>query len=182
MHIKLETARLWMREIETSDAPALFELDSDPAVHRYLGNHPVQSTEEIDSVINMIRQQYTDHGIARWAVLLKENNRFIGWAGLKWIIEPINGHVHYYDLGYRLIPSYWGHGYATEASQALLQYAFDVLGVTCISAMADVENIGSNRVLAKIGMQRRESFMWDGALHHWYDLHRNEFLSHPLTT
>ncbi|HNP54158.1 MAG TPA: GNAT family N-acetyltransferase [Ferruginibacter sp.] len=181
MHIKLETARLWMREIAAGDAPGLFELDSDPVVHRYLGNQPVQTMEEIDSVINMIRQQYSDHGIARWAVLLKENNRFIGWAGLKWITEPINGHVHYYDLGYRLIPSYWGQGYATEASFALLEYAFDVLGVSSVAAMADIENKGSNRVLTKIGMQRIESFVWDGVLHHWYELHRKNFLKHSLT-
>jgi RimJ/RimL family protein N-acetyltransferase len=175
MPIKLETARLWMREIEPGDASGLFELDSNPEVHRYLGNQPVQSMEEIDRVINLIRQQYAEHGIARWAVIEKESNQFIGWAGLKWITEPIRGRTHYYDLGYRLIPTHWGKGYATEASQALLQYAFDVLNVETVSAMTDIDNLGSNRVLQKIGMTCTGQFLLDGIPHNWYDVQQTDF-------
>lgn len=175
MQIKLETDRLWMREIEPADAGGLFELDSNPSVHRYLGNQPVETMEAIDRIIAHIRQQYAEHGIARWAVLLKETNEFIGWAGLKWMTEPIRGRSNYYDLGYRLIESHWGKGYATEASLALLQYAFEQLNIETVSAIADIENRGSNRVLQKIGMTCTGQFLLDGIQHNWYDIQCNDF-------
>ena len=55
----------------------------------------------------MIRQQYIDNGIDRWAIINKETNDFIGWTGLKFVTETTNNHINFYDLGYRLIEKYW---------------------------------------------------------------------------
>ena len=95
----IETERLILREILPSDADAMFELDSDPEVHRYLGNDPVKSRKRIFEIIDFIRGQYHAFGIGRWAVVLKENNKFIGWAGLKYVNEPMDALPCYYDLG-----------------------------------------------------------------------------------
>jgi ribosomal-protein-alanine N-acetyltransferase len=102
MNVYLEAERLILRELQLSDVDGMYEMDSDPDVHQYLGKQPVKSKEEVFNVIQFIRQQYIDYGIGRWAMIDKRSNDFIGWAGLKWVTEPINGHVHYYDLGYRL--------------------------------------------------------------------------------
>jgi len=85
MKIFAETERLLLREMFPSDVDGMYELDSDPDVHRYLGNKPVIDKDQIIDVINLIRQQYIDNGIGRWAIIDKKNNEFIGWTGLKFV-------------------------------------------------------------------------------------------------
>jgi ribosomal-protein-alanine N-acetyltransferase len=97
-----EIERFVIREILPTDTDGMFELDSDPEVHKYLGNKPVANKEQIINVINFIRQQYIDNRIGRWAIIDKITNEFIGWTGLKFVTELTNNHQNYYDLGYRL--------------------------------------------------------------------------------
>lgn len=161
----IETERLILREILTSDADAMFELDSDPEVHRYLGNVPVKSREKILEIIDFIRRQYDTFGIGRWAVVLKDNKKFIGWAGLKYVDEPMDNFPYYYDLGYRLTRKYWGKGYATEASIALIDYAFHKLKIPCVYALIETDNLRSRRVLEKVGFLKDKPMTIDGILH-----------------
>lgn len=152
------------------DVEGMYELDADPMVHKYLGNNPIKSKEGAKKTIDFIRQQYVDNRIGRWAAVEKLSNRFIGWAGLKVIKETTNNHTNYYDLGYRFIRKYWGMGYATEAAAASLAYGFDTLCLQAIYAIADCENIGSNRVLTKIGLTCAETFNLNGIRHNWYQI------------
>ncbi len=76
--IVAETDRLIVREILPSDVDGMFEMDSDPEVHKYLGNKPVTEKEQISQVIHFVRQQYIDNGIGRWAIIDKTSNEFIG--------------------------------------------------------------------------------------------------------
>jgi len=170
MKIFAETERLILREILPDDVEGFFELDSDPEVHRYLGNKPVETREQIAEVIQFIRQQYIDNGIGRWAVIDKKTNDFIGWSGLKLVTEPINNHVNFYDLGYRFIRRYWGKGIATEAACASLVYAFDTLHLKEVYAHAACENAGSNRVLTKTGLTFIETFVHEGIKCNWYKI------------
>jgi ribosomal-protein-alanine N-acetyltransferase len=78
----IETERLILRELLPTDDKAMFILDSNPNVHKFLGNQPVISIEESRKYISSIREQYLDNGIGRFAVILKETDEFIGWAGL----------------------------------------------------------------------------------------------------
>jgi len=175
MKIFVETERLILREILPTDIDGLFILDSDPEVHRYLGNKPVTTKDQIVGVINFIRQQYIDNGIGRWAIIDKKTNGFIGWTGLKFVTDLTNNHKNYYDLGYRLIKKYWGQGIATETALASLEYAFDKLNADEVYAMADCENEGSNKILKKVGLIFIEKFDLDGIKHNWYKIDRIEF-------
>lgn len=174
--IKIETERLILREILPLDENGLFELDSDPDVHRYLGQTPVKDTEQIKAVIQFIRQQYIDHGIGRWAVIEKETNEFVGWSGFKYMTEKTNNHNNYYDLGYRFIKKHWGKGYATETAKASLKYGFTTLNLNEIFATVDIENVASKNVLEKAGLTVIESFLEDGIPHHWLKITREEWL------
>ncbi len=95
MKVFAETDRFILREILITDIDGMFELDSDPEVHRYLGNSPVTDKEQIATVIKYIRQQYIDYGIGRWAIIDKDRNDFIGWAGLKFVTDLTNNHKNY---------------------------------------------------------------------------------------
>jgi len=168
MQVFAQTERLILREILPTDVDGLFDLDSDPAVHRYLGNKPLTDKSQVVPVIAFIRQQYLENGIGRWAVEDKKTGEFMGWAGLKFVTEPTNNHQNFHDLGYRLIRKFWGKGIATECAIASLNYGFVQLGLTEIFAAAHIENLASNRILNKLGFQCSGSFLYDEVAHNWY--------------
>lgn len=170
-----ETERFILREIIPTDIDGMFELDSDPEVHKYLGNKPITEREQISDVINFIRQQYLDNGIGRWAIIDKETYDFIGWTGLKFVSDLTNNHKNYYDLGYRLIKKYWGQGIATETAIASLDFAFEQLNAEEVYAIADCENVGSNKILKKVGLNFIERFELEGIEHNWYKIDKNQY-------
>lgn len=170
MNIFAETERLILREILPSDKEAMFELDTDPEVHLYLGSHPAGKMEDIEENIAFIRQQYIDNGIGRWALIEKSTGNFIGWGGLKLMKQLTNHHIDYYDLGYRLIKRYWGKGFATEAARAALAYGFDQLNQDKIYAIADIRNAASRHTLEKCGLRFIEQFDFQGEVHGWFEI------------
>lgn len=170
----IETKRLLLRPLEASDAPGMFALDSNPAVHEFLGKKPIQTIEQVQTNIAAVQEQYVRHGIGRWAIIDKATNDFIGWSGLKY--EPNVRPFAYYDLGYRLREEYWGRGIATESAIPFLQYGFEELGLDVLHAGADVQNSASNRVLQKLGFRLVETFEYDGQPHYWYELTKADWL------
>lgn len=168
MEIFAETEWLILREIMEEDEQGLFELDSDPEVHRYLGNQPVKSIEQIRLVIAFIQQQYEDNGIGRWAVVEKSSGQFVGWSGLKFFREQVNGHNDFYELGYRFMKKHWGKGYATEAAKASVKYGFEQLKLDEVFAMTDVNNSASKQVLKKAGFSHIETFSFNEEPTDWF--------------
>ncbi len=162
MAIHIETERLFIRELEPADAEGMFAMDSDPEVHRYVGNTPVEQIGQTREVIDFIRAQYLEFGIGRWAIIEKSSGDFAGWIGHKRAMETTNGHSGYVDFGYRLAHRFWGRGYATEAGHAVLHYGIETLGLTDIFATTDVDNTASRRVLEKLGFTFVELFKWEG--------------------
>lgn len=172
-----ENDRILMRPITDDDAEGLFTMDSDPDVHRYLGNRPLKRIEQAREVIKNIRQQYRSNGMGRLAVVEKLTGEFMGWAGLKLETREVNGHRSYYDLGYRLAIRYWGKGIASECAAASLGIGFNEHQLEVINAAAHTENIASNRVLQKNGFKLKNTFRFDGATHNWYEITREVWIS-----
>lgn len=170
MKYLLETPRFLLREIEPSDVDDLFELDSNPAVHEFLGNQPIQDIRDLEKVIASLQGQYAENGIGRWAVIDKLNQEFVGWAGLKFERELVNGKCDYYDLGYRIKQKYWGKGIATECALALVDYAFNTLELRELYAITDPNNIKSKKILTKVGFSYVERFDYDGEETDWFEL------------
>jgi RimJ/RimL family protein N-acetyltransferase len=166
----IETERLLLREFQMSDVDGMFELDSNPNVHLFVGNKPVKSIEESIGYIENVQQQYKDFGIGRYAVILKETNEFLGWSGIKFITNEINSHKDFYEIGYRFIEKHWGKGYATEAGKAFIDHAFNVMKVDAVYAYADVGNENSRKILEKLGLRYVNSFEYEEELDVWYEL------------
>lgn len=167
-----DTARLHFRPFIEADAAGMLALDSDPAVHRYLGGiggKMVFNLAESAATVAFIQAQYAANGIGRWAVLLRETGEFMGWAGLKLVAGPVNGQADFYDLGYRFLPKFWRQGYGYEAGLAWLNYGFQNMKLPRICAYADVENIASRRILEKIGLQPGNAFEEGGTPCVWYE-------------
>lgn len=166
----IETDRLLLRELLFSDVDGLFELESNPNVHLFVGNKPVTHIDECRAYVEFIHQQYKDFGTGRWAVILKETNEFLGWSGIKFITNEINNHKDFYEIGYRFIEKHWGKGYATEAGKAFIDYAFNEMKVDALYAYADAGNENSRKILEKLGLRYVNSFEYEGELEVWYEL------------
>jgi len=171
----IETERCIIRPLNIIDAAGIFELDSNPNVHTFLGKNPIKTMEDAENVIKFIQKQYDDLGIGRWAIIDKATNDFIGWTGFKYITEPINGHVNYHDFGYRLIERYWGKGIATETGKACIKYAFETLNLKEIFGICDVGNMASKNILHKCGLTLIETFNLDHTPHYWFSLQREDW-------
>ncbi len=172
MQFYIETERLILRDLLPTDDAGMFELDSDADVHRYVGRKPVQNIEQSREVIALIREQYMTNGIGRWAVIEKSSGDFVGWSGLKLVNWEVNGHINYYDLGYRFIKKHWGKGYATETALAAVGFGWDTLKLNEICGFADVNNLASRRVLEKVGLRFEGTFINDWDEQAWYKMAR----------
>lgn len=159
MDLILETDRLIIREMIHEDAEALFDMDKNPDVHKYLWQKPFTKIEEIHAYIDLIRNQYETNKIGRFSTIIKETNELIGWTGIKFVNDHFeNGITNFYDYGYRLNAKSWNKGYATEASKAWLDYGFNKMKIQEMNAYTHAENGASNYVLDKVGFNFIEDY------------------------
>ena len=160
MNLIIETERLILRPLELSDAEAMFTMDNNPNVHKYLWQNPTQNIEETIKVIEYVQKQYVDNNIGRFATILKATGEFIGWTGIKFITDHVeNGNTNFYDYGYRLDEKFWNKGYASEATKAWLDYGFKEMKIEKMNAYTHAENGASNHILEKHGLQFIEDYL-----------------------
>jgi [ribosomal protein S5]-alanine N-acetyltransferase len=159
MDLVFETERLLLRPLELLDAEALFELNKNPNVHKFLWQKPEVVIDESIKVIEYVQRQYVDNKIGRFATILKDTGEFIGWTGIKFVNDHVeNGNTNFYDYGYRLDESFWNKGFATEATEFWLDYGLNQMNIKEINAYTHAENIASNKVLCKCGMILMEDY------------------------
>jgi RimJ/RimL family protein N-acetyltransferase len=156
MEIYLETDRLILRRLTDADVENLFELDSDPAVMRFInGGKPTpREVVETETLPGLLGEYRRAEGYGVWAAIEKSTGEFIGWLSLR----AHDGDLAKVELGYRLRRSAWGRGYATEGSQALVDRGFSELGAERISATTMTVNAASRRVMEKVGLKYVRTF------------------------
>jgi ribosomal-protein-alanine N-acetyltransferase len=144
---RIETERLVLRKPCLEDALAMFEgWAQDQEVTRYLTWRPHSSLEESQAVISRAISAWQNEVRFPYMIALKEINKVIG------MIDPrIEGLK--VGVGYVIGRAHWGRGYMTEATCAIIEWAFQQPSIYRVYATTDVENIGSRRVLEKAGMQ-----------------------------
>ena len=172
MNIVAESERLILRRFIAEDAAGIFALDSNPEVLTFIDTPVLTHIEQAEQLVARIQAEYEERGVARLAVVLKSTQEFIGWAGLKLMLEEVNGFCPYYDLGYRFLQSHWGQGYGFEAAQATLDYGLTQLHLESIYAVAHRDHVVSQKILKKIGMQQVNEFVWYDQPHFWFEKHR----------
>lgn len=153
----LHTARLRLRPFHDADADDLFALQSSAHVLRYWDAPPWRDRERARRFIDACRRMAEEGTGARLAVDRLDDGTFIGWCSLSgW-----NPEYRSASLGYCYAETAWGHGFATEAARALLQWAFDTLDVNRVQAETDTRNLASARVLEKLGFVREGTLRED---------------------
>jgi RimJ/RimL family protein N-acetyltransferase len=141
----IETERLVLRTFRHSDLAVYAALNADPEVMRYLGG--VIHAAESDDIARWAQETYAAHRMGLLAIERRLDGVFLGMCGLH--------HVTWYpdiEIGWRLAREHWGHGYATEAASAWLEYGFQRLALPRIISIADVPNARSIAVMERLGM------------------------------
>ena len=153
----LHTSRLRLRPFDDSDVNALFALHSNARVLRYWDAPPWSEPLRAERFIATCRQVTEEGTGTRLAVDRVSDGTFIGWCGLtRW-----NRDFRSASMGYCFDDAVWGHGFATEAARALLQWAFDTWDLNRVQAETDTRNAASARVLEKLGFVREGTLRED---------------------
>jgi RimJ/RimL family protein N-acetyltransferase len=149
----LETERMTLRHFTGADAEHLVALHGDPAVMRHIDDgRPVPRDVIVSRTLPCILREYRDlpagHGC--FAAHEKASGAFLGWFSLRPASSKgLDGGT---EIGYRLLPSAWGRGYATEGARALVSKAFADLGADRVVATTMTVNAASRRVMEKAGL------------------------------
>lgn len=170
--VYLDTERLTLRRFSDADVDDLAALHGHPEVMCYIGNgRPVPRYVVEQQQLPRILGEYDElpDGQGCFAAVEKSSGAFLGWVSLRPASSVgLHGGT---ELGYRMLPSVWGRGYATESARALIRHAFTELGVARIVATTMTFNTASRRVLEKAGLSLIRTFFaqWpdyiDGAEH-----------------
>jgi RimJ/RimL family protein N-acetyltransferase len=150
----LTTARLKLRPMDERDIPAHYAVFSDPEVARYWSREAWTDIAQAEESIKATMAAHEDGSGVRFGIELLSTGELIGNVGLYSFFEQ-NRRC---DIGYALASKHWNQGYATEALRAAIRYGFDVLNLNRIEADIDPRNVGSGRVLEKLGF-RKEGYM-----------------------
>ena len=171
----IETNRLILRMFTPDDAKDVLRFSSHPEVIKWTGDKVISSeSEALDIIENIWLKEYKEVGYARYAVYHKEDDRVIGFSGLKY--EP---EWKATDIGYRFLPEYWGKGIATESVTPFIPFGFDKFELSEIIGVAYQINQASCHILKKLGMKlEKEGILIDDNpnLCNWYSLTREEYL------
>ncbi len=147
---ELETERLLLRQFEERDLDAYAEMLADPQFMRFLGKGGTRDRQETWRHIAFLRGHWQLRGFGMFAIEHRASGELLGHTGL---LNP-DGWPGV-ELGWALRPDSWGHGFATEAAGAALDWAFEELGLPEIISMMYLENQASVRVAERLGLRPR---------------------------
>lgn len=144
-----ETDRLVLRKLTSDDAPEYFEIASDPIV---TAQTTWERHRELKDTLDFLQRkegQFLKREEYHWGIVQKSSGKLIGRTGLI-RIDPEHEKA---ELGYVFSRHNWNQGIVTEASFQIMTYGFRELGMNRIEARCNADNVGSYRVMEKLGMK-----------------------------
>jgi len=163
--LHIETNRLILKNYLIENIQDYYLLKSCEAVWKYSTNKVINDIDIIRNQLNELIINQEKDNIGFCAVFEKASNNYIGEAGILSINKTANRCI----IGYNFLPSFWNLGYATEITKALVQYAFHILDVERVEALAMLLNTASCRVLEKSGLLK------EGILKHFSKIDENYY-------
>lgn len=173
----IAAARVRLRWLTSADVPEMYEIFSDPEVMKFWSSPPLQGIESAARLVSEIHEYFSAGTLYQWGIARVEDDRVIGTCTL----AAIDVRHKRAELGFAVKRAQWGRGYASEAAEALVAFAFRTLGMHRIEADADPRNVASIRCLERLGFRRegyaRERYHLNGEVQDavLYGLLRSEF-------
>ncbi|MBE5971685.1 MAG: GNAT family N-acetyltransferase [Lachnoclostridium sp.] len=165
----LTTARIGFSKWTSDDLPLAEQLWGNPEVTRYICASGIFSRKDIADRLTKEIENDRQFGIQYWPIFELASGNLIGCCGLR----PCNETM--YEIGFHLRPEFWRQGFAAEAANAAIEYAFSNLHAEGLFAGHNPKNIASKHVLGKLGFQyvRDEFYAPTGLYHPSYELKQN---------
>ena len=154
----ITTPRLRLRLWQPGDLAPFAALNADPRVMEFYPD--VLTREESDAVAVRIQQGFSEHGFGLWALEIPGIAAFAGFVGLS-APRFEAAFTPCVEVGWRLGAEHWGKGYASEAARAALAYGFNTLGLKEIVSFTAAQNLRSQAVMRRVGMERRPELDFD---------------------
>lgn len=151
--IVAETDRLILRTIGEGDAAEQHRLLNTPAIMAHLGGP--KELHEIEARHAKMASLYAREGFSFLMLIEKETGELVGHCGLKQVDSPYAGNQGDHEIGWVVREDRWRRGYAAEAVQAVLEWAFTRIGAPHVVALTSQANVPSWRLMEKLGMERR---------------------------
>ena len=149
MYKEFETERLLIRPTLEKDADLIYQLMNTPKFIKYVGNRNINSIKDaVKYIRNKMLPQLRSDGYSNYSLIIKNNGEKIGTCGL-YNRDGIDG----VDIGFGLLPQYERFGYAHESSLRLMKAAFEEFKIEEIKAITSKDNISSQRLLEKLGLE-----------------------------
>ena len=173
----LTTNRLFLRQIQSKDAEALFATLSDEEAMEFYGHEPHRSLDDTHTLIQQIQARYDRHEAIRWGITLKGEETVIGSCSF----HQFGPDFRRVATGYELHRTFWGQGIMFEAISAILTYGFTELGLHRVEAVIDIANERSKGLLLKLGftyegnLRQRYSFRDRFEDEHYFGLLKQEW-------
>jgi ribosomal-protein-alanine N-acetyltransferase len=160
----IRTPNLTLRPLVPADAPSLFRIYQTEGVLRYFPSTTPPPLEKMERFIANQEKHWAQNGCGNWGMLPDGEQEIIGWAGLQFLPE-----LNQTEVGFLLDKLYWGKGYATLAARASLQFGFEQLDLAQIIALVHPDNLASQRVILKCGMEYVETIaLWGMELQRYF--------------
>lgn len=147
---RLRTHRVDFRPIAAGDADLLYRFNSDPLALKYVPRAPFTSISQAEEKLTECLDGFEKRTCIWWVLSLKDTGERIGYTGLFGIDRPHNNA----EIGYGLLPPWWGRGYATEAVSEIVGFGFDTLGLHRIYGQVVPGNTASEKILERLGFAR----------------------------
>lgn len=151
---ELESERLILRRFETHDAENYFEIRSNSGVMEFMDAAYHKSPEESKDKILEIHKDFEKQEGINWAISEKGSTDLIGYIGF---FRMEKDHFRA-EVGYALMPAFWGKGYMKESLLRILDFAFNEFGLNSIEANVNPKNSNSYKLLERIGFKREAYF------------------------
>jgi RimJ/RimL family protein N-acetyltransferase len=158
--LRLYTDRLCLRVPTPRDADALYHLFADAEVMQGLGRKPVSAVEEVRTMIEGMIGSWRFDGLGPFVVETAAPDRQVvglaglmvfdtrGWTPSTW--TKAGSHAQP-ELGWSLMRTHWGHGYATEAAAAIRDWAYERPNIDRLVSLITADNVRSQRVAERLG-------------------------------
>lgn len=140
------TDRLELKKIESTDSNYVYNILSDEDVIKYDTFDLYKDINQAKSLIEFFHEQYDKNRAIFWGIFIKNTKVMIGFCKLEIEVPKVRA-----DIGYDLAKKYWNKGFMTEALKAIIDFAFENIGVNRIEASVDIKNEASIKVLKKNG-------------------------------
>lgn len=157
---QIETERFVLRQIKQDDSKEIFHYFSMDEVTKFYDLESFTNIEQAEELIRRWNQRFENNQGIRWGITLRSESRVIGTCGFHGWAK-----IHYKaEIGYELTPEYWQQGFMTEVIPKIVEFGFNHLGLNRIEAFVEPENMGSRKVLKKVGFKEegilKEHFYW----------------------